>query len=288
MRDSVEAVASEDETGIHAPTGGPQVAGESGRVPDGPTGDGLVQIAYCHESRVSHSWHTSMLTLYAYDKSVGGNVIADSPFMVSCSGPRGLIEGRNDAVRYFLDKTPHEWLFWVDTDMGFQADALDRLLAAADPATRPVIGGLCFALKLTGPDGFGGFNVSPVPTIFGLAKDKDGKIGFINRSTYPPDALVQAAGTGAAFILIHRSVLEDVRLKHGDDWYSPICYENGREISEDLSFCWRVNDIGRPIYVHSGVKTTHHKEIWLGEDDYHMPDSDPIFKTPRPTMEMPR
>jgi hypothetical protein len=228
-----------------------------------------------------------MMTMLAYDKSVGMNLIQASPFMVACSGPRGLIQGRNDTVAYFLDQTDHEWLFWVDTDMGFEPDALERLVLAADPKTRPVVGGLCFAMKLTGPDGYGGFNVAPVPTIFGLVKDRDGKIGFMNRSTFPPDTLVQAAGTGAAFIVIHRSVLEDVRRKHGDEWYTPICYENGKEISEDLSFCWRVNDIGKPIYVHTGVKTTHHKELWLSESDYVMPDEDPVFKTPRPTVRMP-
>jgi hypothetical protein len=218
-----------------------------------------------------------MMDMMAYDKAAGYNVIGGSPFRVQCSGPHGLVEGRNLAVAHFLDNTPHEWLFWVDTDMGFEPTALDRLMEAADPDTRPVVGGLCFAAKLAAGDGYNGFRLRPLPTIFGLAKDTEGHIGFVNRSVYPRDSLVQVAGTGSAFILIHRTVLEDIRAKHGDEWYSPISYENGKPISEDLSFCWRVGDLGKPMFVHTGVKTTHHKAVWVGEDDYAMPMVDPVF-----------
>lgn len=249
--------------------------------PSGPTRDGQVQIAYCHSSRVSHSWHNSMMNLLAYDKAVGMNLLGSAPFEVACSGPHGLVEGRNLAVRHFLDETDHEWLFWVDTDMGFQADALDRLFAVAHPEDRAVIGGLCFALKQYESDGYSGFKVKPLPTLFGLARDPEGNIGFLNRSVYPPDSLVQVAGTGSAFILIHRSVLEQIRVKHGDHWYTPVAYENGQQISEDLSFCWKVGELNRSVFVHTGVKTTHHKELWLGADDYTMPTADPVFDAKR-------
>lgn len=276
--------APEDETAA-TPTDIPSLASEfAGETPEaigGPTGDGQVQIAYCHEHEVSHSWHMSMMQMLAYDKSIGGNLIGSAPFMVSCSGPHGLVEGRNMAVKHFLDETDHEWMFWVDTDMGFKGDALDQLMQAADPIERPVIGGLCFAYKQVGPDGYGGFRMAPLPTLFSLARDKDGVIGFVNRSVFPDNSLVQVAGTGSAFILIHRSVLEAVRAKHHDEWYSLICYEDGRSMSEDLSFCWRVGDVARPVFVHTGVKTTHHKMIWVAETDYQQPEVDPVFGTKR-------
>lgn len=286
MHNSVELEALGDEPGIATPTDSYEFAGGPvGGLDDRP-GGGLVQIAYCHETRVSHSWHSSMLLMYAYDKSVGPDIIHGAPIMVSCSGPHGLVEGRNDAVRIFLDETEAEWLLWVDTDMGFAADAAARLLEAADPETRPVVGGLCFAMKHVGPDGKGGFNVAPLPTIFGLAKDKNGIVGFMNRSTYPPNTLMQCAGTGSAFIIIHRTVLEDIRIKHGPSWYDLISYEDGRHISEDLSFCWRVGDVGKPIFVHTGVGVTHHKEVWLSEADYVQPIEDPIFKSKTPKLVM--
>lgn len=284
MADSVPESAPEDETGrtpTEIPSLASQFAGETTEAIAGPSGDGQVQIAYCHESQVSHSWHVSMMQMLAYDKSLGGNLIGAAPFMISCSGPHGLVEGRNLGVKHFLDETTHEWLFWVDTDMGFRPDMLDRLMGAADPNERPVIGALAFAFKQIKPDGYNGFRLTPLPTLFSLAKDPDGTIGFVNRSVYPENSLVQVAGTGSAVILIHRSVLEDVRRKHGDTWYDLLSYEDGRFMSEDLSFCWRVGDVGRPLLVHTGVKTTHHKNIWIGEEDYQQPDVDPVFKTKR-------
>jgi hypothetical protein len=258
---------------MHTPALPREFAGEGG----GGTGDGLVQVAYCHSDSVSHSWHASMMDMLVHDKAVGGNVIGSAPMRVFCSGPFGLIEGRNLAVAQFLDQTPHEWLFWVDTDMGFKPDSLDRLLAAADPAKRPVVSGLCFAAQRVGPDGYGGHVLKYQPTLFGLVQTPTGP-AFVNKSRYKLDRMNRVAGTGSAFILIHRSVLETVRAKWGDEWYSPLTPPGGKPISEDLSFCWRVTDLLTPIFVHTGVKTTHHKEFWLGESAYGMPEEDPIFR----------
>jgi hypothetical protein len=271
----VTGVAPVDETAAtptDIPDGGHEVAGET----TGGIAGGAVQIAYCHSSRVSHSWHTSMMNLIAYDKTLGLDVIASMPFAVSCSGPNSLVEGRNMAVTHFLDKTDSEWLFFVDTDMGFQPDSLDRLLLAADPAERPIVGGLCFAMKHMGSDGRGGFRVLPVPTLFMFAKNDKQGIGFANRFIYPPESIVQVAGTGAAFLLIHRSVLLKLRELHGDSWFNFVQYGDGAQVSEDLSFCWRAGEAGFPIFVDTRVKVTHHKEMWLGEGDYHMPDREPM------------
>lgn len=279
MRDSGPETAPEDETAAApAPVPGEPSEFAGGHAEGIPVGwDGMVQIAYAHEHRVSHSWHRSIMDLVAFDKTVGYNLIGSAPYSVFCSGPHGLIEGRNLAVRYFLDETPHEWLFWIDTDMGFKPDALDRLMESADPADRPVVGGLCFAAKNARPDGMGGFVIRPLPTIFGMAKDPEGKHGFVNVSKYPVDELVRVAGTGSAFILIHRTVLEGIRLQSGDHWYTPVAYENGLPISEDLSFCYRVNQAGFPIHVDTAVKTTHHKDVWVEEGMYEQPDKDPVF-----------
>jgi hypothetical protein len=253
-----------------------EVAGEDGEAIGYTPGEASVAVGYLHSSRVSHSWHQSMMNMIAYDKSVGLNLIGTLPFAVSCSGPNSLVEGRNLLATNFLDKTEAEWLFMVDTDMGFEADALERLLLAADPVKRPVVGGLCFAMKHMGGDGRGGFNVLPIPTLFMFAKNEKQGIGFANRFIYPPETMVQVAGTGAAFLLIHRVVLEDIRRKDGDRWFNFVQYGDGATVSEDLSFCWRVNSIGAPIFVHTGIKVTHHKELWLSEQDYAMPTREPM------------
>lgn len=241
-------------------------------------GDGAVQIAYLHSSRVSHSFHASLMNTVAYDKTLGLNLIASMPFAVSCSGPNSLPEGRNLAVSHFLDSTPHEWLMFIDTDMGFEADAVERLLLAADPVKRPVVGGLCFAMKYMGSDGRGGYRVMPVPTLFMLAKNDKQGMGFANRFRYPPDTLVQVAGTGAAFLLIHRSVLERIREDEGDVWFDFVQYGDGAQVSEDLSFCWRLTRLQVPVYVDTRVSITHHKEMWLSDADYSQPEREPMAR----------
>lgn len=257
------------------PADGSQVTGEDTGPQDDQPGES-VQVAYCHASRVSHSWHASMMHMLAYDKSLGSNVIRHLPFAVSCSGPNSLVEGRNMAVAHFLDATDADWLFFVDTDMGFEADSLERILLAADPIDRPVVGGLCFAMKHMGADNKGGFKVMPAPTLFMLAKNPKQGMGFANRFIYPPEAMFQVAGTGAAFILIHRNVLRSIRERYGDAWYDFVAYGDGAKVSEDLSFCWRLLELGIPLFVNTAVKVTHHKEIWLDEADYFMPDREPM------------
>lgn len=231
-------------------------------------GDGLVQIAYLHPHVVSHSWHESMMRLVGYDAANEGRVVGTvGPYMIRCDAG-GLVESRNLAATRFLDETDHEWLWFIDTDMGFLPDTVDRLVDAADPVERPVVGALCFGLREVAYDGYGGQRTMPVPTLFRHAKTPEGHVGFTNRWDYPADTVVQVAGTGAACLLIHRTVLEKTRAEFGDTWFDPVRYGDGRRVSEDLSFCAKLGASGIPVFVHTGVKTTHHKQFWVADEDY--------------------
>lgn len=235
------------------------------------SGDGLVQCAYLHSHQVSHSWHESMMRLVAWDAAHDCRLIGtNGPFMIRCDAG-GLVESRNLAVTRFLDETPHEWLWFVDTDMGFSPDTVDRLVEVADPVERPVVGALCFGLREMDYDGLGGRRVMPSPTIFRQAKDKQGNIGFATDFFYEKDTLMQVAGTGAACLLIHRGALEKMRAEFQDTWFDQVRYQDRRLVSEDLSFCYRLASIGVPLFVHTGVKTSHHKAFWVTDADYTPP-----------------
>lgn len=228
-------------------------------------------MAYLHQHTVSHSWHESVLRLVVWDLEHEGRVMGTGgPFMITC-GSGGLVEARNTGMRKWLDESPHEWLWFVDTDMGFAPDTVDRLLDAADPDERPVVGALCFAAREVARDGMGGHRIQPVPTLYRPGKDPNGQVGFATRWDVPDNTLVQVAGTGAACLLVHRTAAEKVRAECGDEWFDPVKYPDGRWVSEDLSFCWRLSKVGIPLFVHTGVQTTHHKMFWLGADDYVQP-----------------
>ena len=236
---------------------------------EAPTIDmaGSVTLAYLHSTEVAHSWHLGMLDMLTYDLQHHQRIVRGN-FLATRCGTGGVVEGRNATVEQFLQRDGVEWLMWVDTDMGFSADSVDRLIAAADPVERPIVGGLCFTQKETESDGLGGFRTAPSPTLFRWANAGDGREGFVPWHDYPANEVVQVAATGSAFILIHRSVLEKVGAE-GPHWYSRLTNPStGQLLSEDLSFCGRAVQAGFPIYVDTRVKTTHMKTAWIGEADY--------------------
>ena len=184
-------------------------------------------------------------------------------------GTDGLVEARNKTVRTFLDEHNADWLFWIDTDMGFAPDTIDRLLEVADPESAPIVGGLCFTQREEQADNMGGWRCRATPTVFDWTVLEDGQQGFSVRWNYTPDAPQRCAGTGSACVLIHRSVFEKIEAKYGPVWYDRIVNKSmNRVVSEDLSLCMRAGALELPLFVHTGVKTTHMKTTWLCEDDY--------------------
>lgn len=233
-------------------------------------GDGKVLVAYLHPAtQVEHSWHVSLMALANYDAANNQRLFggAQGPLMMRC-GTGGLVDARNKVMTHLLDEATEEWLFMVDTDMGFPANVVDLLVDAADPAERPVVGALTFGLRQTESDGHGGWATEPYPVMYGWGQGSDGRAGFRVVSDYPRDTLLRVAGTGAACLLIHRTVAEKLRAEHGDCWFDPVRYPDGRWVSEDLSFCYRLGAMGIPVHVHTGVRTTHAKQVWVGERDW--------------------
>jgi hypothetical protein len=244
-----------------------------------------VTVAYAHATEVAYSWHHSMVELIGYDMANHGRVVRGGYVAIRC-GTNGLVEARNMAVREFLADDRADWLFWIDTDMGFAADTVDRLFEAADPRGRPLVGALAFSQRELTVDGVGGWETQATPTVFDWAKvpppdapagNGDGQpvdgaaeqMGFAVRWDYPANTLVPVAGTGMACVLIHRSVFALVEAKLGPVWYERVPNtRTGQLIGEDLSFCLRAGSLGIPMWVHTGIKTTHLKPIWLAERDY--------------------
>jgi len=225
-----------------------------------------VQIAYLHNEHVSHSWVESMRGMLEYDLD-HGQVLARKPMNMRC-GVAMVAHVRNGAARLFLDKTDHEWLLFIDTDMGFAPDSVHRLLAVADPAERPVVGALCFASMVAGHDGMGGWRRTIVPTMYKMGTTADGSPSFCYFGDYEDNTVTPVAATGGAFLLIHRSALEKVRADVGDHWFDMMYDQVGDIVGEDIAFCGRLLKAGIIPAVHTGVKTTHHKDNWLSEEDY--------------------
>lgn len=235
---------------------------------------GSVVPGFLDDGHWSACFGLSYLELTLHDLAHSQRIIREGGiYLRKVAGTGGIPDGRNEVVQRFLDETDGESLWFVDTDMGFAADTVDRLVASADPAERPVMGGLCFGQRRIEPRPFHANRFGIVPTIYDYV-ELDDEVGFVPREAYDVDAVVSASGTGAACLLIHRTVLELVRDRHGDAWFNPMAHPTGlkgkpRSFSEDLSFCVRLASVGVPVHVDTSVKTVHEKGgVFLDEDAY--------------------
>jgi GT2 family glycosyltransferase len=166
------------------------------------------------------------------------------------SGPRNMI------VRDFLEDGLAPWLLMLDTDMWFPADTADRLIAAADPVARPVVGALAFSRNAEG---------APFSTMYELT-EKDGRPAFTRYGTWPEDTCVRVSATGAACLLMHRDALETVAKDGGDvaaPWFRETSVGPMALMGEDLTFCLRCAAAGIPVHVHTGVRVGHMKTTML-------------------------
>lgn len=197
----------------------------------------------------------------------------EGTFLRKTCGAAGIADARNEAVESFLAGTNAEWLWFIDTDMGFASDTVDRLVASANRYDRPVVGGLCFALRRTEAGLFGADRYGIVPTVYSY-HELENECGFAPIRDYPKDEVTRVSGTGAACLLIHRRVLENVAGKFGPRWFDMVEHPAGlkgkrRTFSEDLSFMVRLASLGIDVHVDTSVKTVHHKGgVFLDEDMY--------------------
>lgn len=228
-----------------------------------------VLISWLHGGDTSASFTFSLLRMSLYEQARLG--VAHNILPTLC-GSGDIDGGRNKVASVFLDSDA-DWLFFIDSDMGFAPDALERLLAAADKNTRPIIGGLCFAQKHGGQDLELASEVHyPTPTLYKF-RDLGDVAGFEPELDYPPDTLAKVDATGAAFLLMHRSALtkitawaDELGQRPFDKMKNPRCEGF---FSEDLSFSLRAAAAGVPIHVHTGVKTSHHKGgVYWTEESY--------------------
>jgi GT2 family glycosyltransferase len=208
-------------------------------------------IGYCHPGTVRAEFAASLLSVA---------MEAETPLdaVITLEWGPNISTARNKISADFLTR-PTPWLLMCDTDMVFAGNALDRLIAAADPVERPIVGALCYS-PLDGEQ---------YPTMYELVQKGHGRIGFVRPETIPDDQLVRVSATGTGFLLIHRSALEKVRDTSGDEaapWFREMPV--GEPLSlmgEDMTFCLRAGAAGIPVHVHTGVQVGHMKPAMLGK-----------------------
>jgi teichuronic acid biosynthesis glycosyltransferase TuaG len=146
---------------------------------------------------------------------------------------------RNMLTKVALSHDDVTHLLFIDDDMVFRPESAARLI----DHHVPIVGGLCFNRR------------EPYQPV--LARLQPPEYALENRYgwiyDYPKNALVSVDGTGAAFLLVARDVLEAVGGTYGEEhWWDKL-----PETSEDFSFCWRVRECGYEILVDTGLEIGH-------------------------------
>lgn len=245
-------------------------------------GNGKVLLAYLHPGDVATSFHHSVLGMVAFDSGQAQRFVStDGRLGITAQqcGAGRLSSGRNQACAQFLDLWDAEWLLMIDADMGFDSDAAEQLVAAADAVERPVMGALCFGAKRAGEGPAHAMRTHFFPTLYRLHADPTtGRRTFDPAYEWPRGKVCEVSGTGAAFLLIHRSVLERIRDAYGDKWFDEVT-EDDTPFGEDLSFCLKLIDLGIPLHVHTGVETSHKKDVWVDRSLFDM-----LRRSPSPAV----
>ena len=226
-------------------------AAKTGPATSRPVADHAV-IGYVHGGQVRAEFCASLLATV-----MEGATPLDT-VLTYASGPN-ISTPRNLIVDEFLRRYDAPWLLMVDTDMVFAGDALGRLIAAADPAARPLLGALCYSPAAG----------ETRPTLYEMTQKPTGELAFTHRETWPDGTCVQVSATGTGFLLMHRGALETVAAFSKDPaapWFRESAI--GAPLSlmgEDMTFCLRAGAAGIPVHVHTGVQVGHMKPVMLGK-----------------------
>lgn len=221
-------------------------------------------LGYLHPNEIAAVFHKSLFDLFGFDLTHDRRI---ANWMDVRAAIMGIPDARNKICEKFLE-SDCEWMFMVDSDMGFEMLMLDQLLSVADAKARPVVGALAFSFRESIPDGRNGFRCFPSPTIMDFWQHNDGIFRYTARTHYPFNALTKCDATGAAAFVAHRSVIERMKADYGEHWFDRVQDEKGDWQGEDISFCARLKEMGLPLYIHTGIRTTHFKHLWLSEEDF--------------------
>ena len=156
---------------------------------------------------------------------------------------------RNQAVQ----RMEGDWIIFIDDDMVWQPDAIQRLVQAREENDLDMLGGLCFRR-----------NPPFQPTLYMREQPTSGAYNFLER--WDSD-LVEVDATGMAFIIIHKRVFERIvgqtmpPLKIREKIGPPNFFRWDGILGEDLRFCQDAKASGSRIWVDTRIEIGHVSEI---------------------------
>lgn len=146
---------------------------------------------------------------------------------------------RNELAQHAI-KMEADYVLWLDSDMKFEPDLLEKMMATMDHFKVDVLSGLYFK------------RVPPyTPVAFDkLELEDDGRCSH-HYLDHVPGGVMQIAGCGFGCVLMKIEVLLDV-IAEFRDVFSPFA-----GVGEDLSFCIRARKCGHSIWLDPSIELGH-------------------------------
>lgn len=162
-----------------------------------------------------------------------------------------------DARNILADKAVKEGydrVLWLDSDMVFEPDLMERLSADMDEG-REFVSGLYFSRK-----------PPVIPVVYAaVGQDKEThEAAAIPRFDYPEDTIFDVAAAGFGACMMTTDLLRRVKDEFGLP-FSPIL-----GFGEDLSFCMRATQLGAKLYCDSRVKLGHVASTIVTEETWRL------------------
>lgn len=164
-----------------------------------------------------------------------------------------IYDARNDIALRAVNEG-YDRILWLDSDVTFPADLLERMSARMDEGYE-FVSGLYFTRK------------EPIkPVIFQRVEltEKDGKGVPVsdNFTDYPRNDVFRIAGCGFGCVMMTVDLVKRIFEAHGAA-FSPL-----PGFGEDLSFCIRAHNVGAKMYCDSSIKLGHIGQSIITESVY--------------------
>lgn len=182
---------------------------------------------------------------------MGMRRVGETKITISCSSL--IYDARNSMARRAV-KENFDRVLWLDSDMSFEPDLMERLSARLDEG-REFVTGLYFTRK------------APVrPVIYsqcGYYEREEGVAPIaIWYDDYPKDDIFRIEGAGFGGVMMTVDLIKKVADKFGLPFAPMLGF------GEDLSFCGRANQCGAELWCDSTIKMGHVGLGTITEDVY--------------------
>lgn len=150
-----------------------------------------------------------------------------------------VYNARNNLARQAI-KAEADWILWLDSDMVFGPDLLQRMMKVCTENDIEFLTALCFRRK-----------PPYTPCLFDRLEKIDKGASYTALLSVP-EGRFKVGGCGFAGVLMSTQIILDVAAKYNGRMFDPI-----EGMGEDVSFCWRARQCGYELWCDSSIELGH-------------------------------